>query len=746
MQTKGSDSGRSRKHSGVSALIGRTISHYKIVEKIGGGMGVVYKADDLESNLPSALKFLPHELTANKDARNRFLREAEAVSVLDHPNICEINEISEAPDGRLFISMPYYTGESLRQKLERGPLPIQETVEIAHEIAAGLLYAHDNDIVHRDVKPENIFITSDGLVKLLDFGLAKVAGQLRVTPTGQRLGTLAYLSPEQARGDEVDHQTDIWSLGVVMYEMLTGRRPFRGENQAIVYSILNEDPPPVDDLRPDCPQHLADIVRRCLQKNKESRFSNLSEFIQQLKILAGGLRMDRALFSRPTKETPAAGAASTLGGVFWPAAAVITVLVVISVVIWWEIGGHRPPVVKETLMRVAVLPLENRSGGEPDDKFVEGLSETIASTAAGLEPFHKSMWVLPYSQTSAADFRVPGVARNAFGVNRLLSGEIGRHEPGYRLTLNVLDADTMVPVETRYIDFQRASAQSLQTDVYDAVADLLDADVPPEARPEVQPEGFAAVYYSYLEGVGAISHPDEPSDLDDAIDSLKHTIDDYPSFAAAYAWLAQAYLEKSRQTNDGQWLTLAETNCKKALQLDGKLARAQLTMAEVYTATNRSSLALQAYADALASNPHFTPANLRLGELLEHQNRSEDAEASYRKLIEVEPDYYQGHRALGQFYHERGRLDEAVGEYKTALRLAPGDWWTLNRLGAALLALGRWDEAADKIARSFSVGGRTALADIQTDPLLEELRNDPRFTEMVERRDWGSKAGDSPRH
>jgi Tfp pilus assembly protein PilF/TolB-like protein len=425
-----------------------------------------------------------------------------------------------------------------------------------------------------------------------------------------------------------------------------------------------------------------------------------------------------------------------LGSVFWPAAAVITVLIVISVVFWWEIGGYRTTSPKETLMRVAVLPLENGSGDEPGDEFVDGLSETIASTAAGLEPFHHSMWVLPYSETAAADFRAPGVARNAFGVNRLLSGEISLREPGYRLTLNVLDAETMTPVESRHIDFRSESAQSLHTDIYDAVADLLDAEVPPEARPEVQPEGFAAVYQSYLEGVGAISYPDEPADVDNAIGSLKQAIDDHPSFAAAYAWLAEAYLQKSRETNDGGWLTLAESSCKKALQLDGRLVRAQLTMAEVYSATDRSTLALQSYAEALASNPHFTPAHLRLGALLENQNRHVDAEASYRKLIEVEPDYYQGHRVLGRFCHERGRLDEAVTEYQTALRLAPDDWWTLNRLGAALLALDRWDEAEVNIARSFSVGDRTALVDIQTDPLLEDLRYDPRFAAMVQRRNW----------
>jgi len=725
-------------------LIGRTFSHYKIVDKIGGGMGVVYRAEDTQSNETVALKFLPHELTANEDAHKRFLREAQAVTSLDHPNICGINEIAQSPDGRLFICMPFYDGESLRERMEHGPLPIQETVEIAHEIAAGLSYAHDHEIVHRDVKPENVFITRDGLVKLLDFGLAKVAGQLRMTPSGQRLGTLAYLSPEQARGDEVDQRTDIWSLGAMMYEMLAGKRPFRGEatEQAIVYSILNEDPVPLTELRPDCPRHLADIIRRCLQKDPDLRFSSLSEFIQQLKILAGSLRIDRALFSRPHKETPATGAASTLGRVFWPAAAVFTVLVITSVVLWRGLSGDQSPSQAQTRMRVAVLPLENSAGEELGNAFVDGLSETVASTAAGLEPFHESMWVLPYTLTAAGRLEDPGNACNAFGVNHLLNGEVQRHEAGYRLTLNVLDAETLAPIESKHIDFRRESAHSLHTDVYDAVADLLDVEAPMEAHPRAQPKAAAAVYESYLEGIGALRRPQDHSGVDGAITSLQQMIEDNPSFATAHVWLAQAYQEKSNLTNDGAWLGRAEASCNAALQLDGSLAKAYLTLAQVYEATNRSAMAVQSYANAVNVNPRHTPANLRLSELLESLNRPNDAEASYRKLIEVEPDYYEGHRALGRFYHTRGRLDEAEAEYQTALSLAPDDWWTLNRLGAVFHMQGQWDDARETFARSFSVGHRVSLEDIQSDPLMDELRADTRFRQLVEQTEWGPEAND----
>jgi len=230
-----------------SWIIGQTISHYRITRQLGaGGMGVVYEALDLKLDRTVALKFLPPELTYDSEAKARFIHEAKAASALDHPNVCSIYEIDEADKGQLFIAMACYEGETLKERIGRGPLPLDEALGIAQDIARGLAKAHELEIVHRDIKPANIFITKDGLVKILDFGLAKLSKVTKVTRTGSTLGTVAYMSPEQARGEKTDHRTDIWCLGAVLYEMVTGRPPFRGDHeQAVVHAILNEEPQPV---------------------------------------------------------------------------------------------------------------------------------------------------------------------------------------------------------------------------------------------------------------------------------------------------------------------------------------------------------------------------------------------------------------------------------------------------------------------------------------------------------------------
>jgi len=234
-------------------MIGKTISHYKILEKLGeGGMGVVYKAEDTKLRRTVALKFLPPELTRDSEAKERFIHEARAAAALNHPNICTIHEIDES-EGQFFIAMEYVEGESLKDVIE-GNLPkvlnFREALDLASRVADGLNEAHGKGIIHRDIKPDNIMITSKGQAKIMDFGLAKLRGQTKLTREGTTLGTVAYMSPEQARGDEVDHRTDIWSLGVILYEMLTGHLPFRGEyDQAVIYAIMNEEPEAATGLR-----------------------------------------------------------------------------------------------------------------------------------------------------------------------------------------------------------------------------------------------------------------------------------------------------------------------------------------------------------------------------------------------------------------------------------------------------------------------------------------------------------------
>jgi serine/threonine protein kinase/Tfp pilus assembly protein PilF len=266
-------------------MIGQTVSHFRIVEAIGeGGMGTIYKAKDLNLDRFVALKFLPSHLTKDPDAKKRFIREAKAASALEHPNICTIYEISELPDGQMFIAMGYYEGETARERLESTGFDPGEAIEIVTQVAVGLASAHAQGIVHRDVKPANIMITRDGLVKILDFGVAKLSGQTKLTETGSTIGTMAYMSPEQVQGIEVDTRSDIFSLGVVFYEMLTGEHPFHTEYPgAMLYNIMNEKHKPLNEVRPGLPEGLSDLLDRALAKNKEDRLPTLDEFIAELR-------------------------------------------------------------------------------------------------------------------------------------------------------------------------------------------------------------------------------------------------------------------------------------------------------------------------------------------------------------------------------------------------------------------------------------------------------------------------------
>jgi len=264
-------------------MIDKLISHYKIIEELGrGGMGVVYKAEDTKLKRNVALKFLPPELTRDPEARQRFIHEAQAASSLDHNNVCTIYEIDETEEGQTLIAMACYEGETLKGKIQRGSLKIEEAIDIAIQVVQGLTKAHERGIVHRDIKPGNILITEDGVVKIIDFGLAKLAGRVKITKTGTTIGTVAYMSPEQSRGQEVDHRTDIWSLGVILYEMVTGQLPFKGEyEQAVVYSIMNEEPEPISGMDTECER----IIRKALTKSSEERYQYVEEILADLKSL-----------------------------------------------------------------------------------------------------------------------------------------------------------------------------------------------------------------------------------------------------------------------------------------------------------------------------------------------------------------------------------------------------------------------------------------------------------------------------
>jgi len=267
--------------------IGQEISHYKILEKLGeGGMGVVYKSHDNTLNRPVALKFLPSSLTTDETTRKRFVVEAQAASALDHPNICTIHEINETADGQQYICMAYYEGESLRNLIKKGPIPADMAVNIFVQLVQGMAAAHEKNIIHRDIKPGNIIITDKGEAKIVDFGLAKLAG-VDLTQSTSSKGTAAYMCPEQIRGGKVDDRCDIWALGVVFYEMLTGRLPYEGDYpESMMYAIVNKDPKKLSEHLSDFPELLELVISKCLEKDPSDRYQNLSELLTDLKPLS----------------------------------------------------------------------------------------------------------------------------------------------------------------------------------------------------------------------------------------------------------------------------------------------------------------------------------------------------------------------------------------------------------------------------------------------------------------------------
>ena len=267
-----------------NSWIGTVVSHYRIVEQLGaGGMGVVFRAVDTHLDRPVALKFLPPEISHLKDAKKRFIQEAKAASALDHPNICTIYEIGSTDDGQLFIAMACYEGESLRSKIAAGRLAVSEALDIMRQVADGLAESHDNDIIHRDIKPANIWATSSGQVKILDFGLAKISGKADLTRSGSSMGTPAYMSPEHARGEKVDHRTDLWSLGVLIYEALTGRVPFTGNSiPAVMYALLSREPRPLAELCPSVPPEVERIVTRLMRKRAADRYPSCRALLRDI--------------------------------------------------------------------------------------------------------------------------------------------------------------------------------------------------------------------------------------------------------------------------------------------------------------------------------------------------------------------------------------------------------------------------------------------------------------------------------
>lgn len=503
---------------------------YKVLKELGrGGMGIVYKAEDIKLKRAVALKFLPPELTRDPDARERFIQEARAASALDHPNICAIHEIEDTEAGQMYIAMACYEGESLKEKIARGPLEVEEATDIAIQIAQGLAKAHRKDIVHRDIKPANIMMTDEGVAKILDFGLAKLAGQVRLTRAGTTMGTVAYMSPEQARGEAVDHRTDIWSLGVVLYEMLTGELPFKGEyEQGLIHSILNDQLRRVTTVRKSLPPELERIIGKAMARDAAERYQHAHDIELDLKSLRKRIETEKE-DKKPAKPLSLKRKLSyAAGGLI----VLLAILFLAKITIFKE--RQKP------IDSIAVLPFQNLSADPEQEYFSDGMTDALLAELSKI----KALRVI--SRTSVMRYKkaekpLPQIARE-LNVTAIIEGSVQRAEDEVRITAQLVRAAPEKHVWANSFTKNFKNILALQSEVAQAIAKEIDITMTAEDRQRltgsrpVDPEAHEA----YLKGHFFIDKWTE-TDIRKGIAYFEQAIAKDPSFASAYTGLAEGY-------------------------------------------------------------------------------------------------------------------------------------------------------------------------------------------------------------
>ncbi|HMB91699.1 MAG TPA: protein kinase, partial [Rhodothermales bacterium] len=658
----------------------------------GGGMGVVYKAEDTKLGRTVALKFLPPHLSANPNAKERFIHEAKAASALDHPNIGTIHEIGETEDGRLYIAMAYYGGETLKKKIERGPLPVAEVTNYALQMARGMEKAHQAGIIHRDIKPANVLVTEDGLVKIVDFGLAKMA-DLQLTTTGTRMGTVAYMSPEQARGEGVGQQTDVWALGVVLYELLTGERPFKGDYpEAIVYSVLNEDATPLTALNPNVPPDLEHVVGLCMEKSKDLRYPSMADLLADLEVWAQEKDVPRPSSVRPVL--------------------IVGMSVLATLLVLLAIAPIRQEIVKALRLsglprqvHLAVLPLMQADADSVDQDFTNGLVETLARKLKQVEQSDQ-FWIESTEEIRKRAITNSTEAWETFGVNLALIVETERSEDTVRIALTLVDALTQRPIKDAEVIRPVAKLATLSDNLVSELANMLEIDLPPSTRSLLTTGGTAtpeAVDF-YTRGLGNLQGYQEAKNIDTAIHLFEQAIRRDSSYALAYAGLGEAYLRKFEATKDIQWADQAERYCERALELEDLISpTVYLTLGFINIGRGLPGFAKGAFELALAKEPTSADAYLGLAKAFEALNRIDDAEEAYRRAIELKPDYWAGYNALGVFYAKQQHYEDAIEPFQQVIDLTPLNARGHRNLAAVYFYLNRNQEAYERLEIALEV-------------------------------------------
>jgi serine/threonine-protein kinase len=692
---------------------GDLISRYRIIGLVGkGGMGVVYQAEDTRLQRPVALKFLPND-SLTELAKYRFLNEARAAGLPRHPNICPIYDIEEV-DGELFIVMAYLEGETLQRKLSRGPLEVAQAVEIALQVASGLACAHGLGIIHRDIKSGNIMVDRSGHVSIMDFGLALSSDALRITAEGTSVGTPAYMSPEQAQGHNVDARSDLWSLGVVIFEMVTGTLPFSREHRAaLVHAILNDPAPDLSLLRPD----LQKVIAKALVKDPAGRWQSASEMVAELKRLQGGTASGAVTEPEATAtetmvlptERPAARKRARI------AAVALGVLIVASVgvgVYRLASGGRSAAPVSTipAIKQVAVLPFQVTGGAEGTRTVADGLVEILTAALSDVERFQGTITAVPSSDLRRRGVTTPQEARRVFGVNLVIVGTAQTAGDKVEFTVNLMDALKMQQIATRTFLYDPNNPLVSRDQAVTQVVRMMNLDVPAAARTAISAGDTAAptAYSAYIEGRGLLARYDVPGNLDRAIASFTKAARQDPKYALAYAGLGEAYWRKTRATGEKQAATLANQNAEYAVHLDGNLAIVHSVLGAVYVDAGRQEDAIREFQRAMELAPANAEAPRQLAEVYNTLGRFQEAEALFIRSTKSRPTDWYGHLLLGLFYYERERYPEAEAELNQAKSLTPDNDLVRLDLGAVYRMQGRYREASEEYQQALRIRTKAA--------------------------------------